>query len=97
MAIVGKGLFLGDWGGDVPSYDDGKIAATRLFESTITLRRDGAHTVEKVAVAGSAASTTRTSTPVDGTPSCRYVHMSLCNTPGESDEARRRSATSGTT
>ena len=82
---VGKGPFLGDWGGDVPSYDDGKIAATRLFESTITLRRDGAHTVEKVAVAGGACIDHPHVDPrYDGTPSCRYVHMSLCNTPGES-------------
>ena len=34
---VGAGPFLGDWGGDVPVYDDGKINPTQLLLSTITL------------------------------------------------------------
>ena len=58
VAARREGPFLGDWGGDVPSYDDGKIAATRLFESTITLR-DGAHTVEKWRWRAARASATR--------------------------------------
>ena len=32
---VEPGPFLGDWGGAVPVYDDGKIAPTQLFETTI--------------------------------------------------------------
>lgn len=39
---VGAGPFLGDWGGDVPLYDDGKINPTQLLQTTIRLFEDGA-------------------------------------------------------
>ena len=39
---VEQGPFLGDWGGDVPVYDEGKIKPTKLLQTTLRLLPEGA-------------------------------------------------------
>ena len=61
--VVGAGPFLGDWGGDVPLYDDGKINPTLLLETTLRLREGGA-SLERSYVAGGAWQSATTPTLV---------------------------------
>jgi all-trans-8'-apo-beta-carotenal 15,15'-oxygenase len=76
---VGRGPFLGDWGGEVPLYDDGKIAPTMLLQSTIRLFPDGA-SVERSIVAGKACIDHPHVDPrFEGDARCRYLYMSYCN------------------
>jgi all-trans-8'-apo-beta-carotenal 15,15'-oxygenase len=81
---VGQGPFLGDWGGDVPLYDDGKINPTLLLQTTIELGSKDA-TVERVAVADGACIDHPHCDPrFDGDTRVRYVYMSFCNDEGMS-------------
>jgi len=87
---VGAGPFLGDWGGAVPLYDDGKISPTQLLLTTIHVPdagagADGGATVERTSVVGGACIDHPHVDPrFDGDPRVRYVYMSYCNAAGES-------------
>lgn len=81
---VQPGPFLGDWGGDTPSYDDGQIQATRLYEVTIRPDGSGGADVSRAAVAGGACIDHPHVDPrFDGSERCRFVYMSFCNPGGE--------------
>ena len=86
--VVGQGPFLGDWGGDVPLYDDGKINPTLLLQTSITLDE-----VAEGALAGRVDRTTAVGACIDhphvdprfeGDEKVRYVYMSYCNEEGNS-------------
>ena len=82
---VGPGPFLGDWGGDVPVYDDGKINPTLLLESTIDLDAPGGPTVSRTPVAdGACIDHPHVDPRFDGDAKVRYVYMSYCNPEGNS-------------
>ena len=88
---VNAGPFLGDWGGDVPLYDDGKINPTQLLESTIQVYPQASYlpkalaTVERTAVVGGACIDHPHVDPrFDGDARVRYVYMSYCNPEGNS-------------
>lgn len=80
---VGAGPFLGDWGGDVPLYDDGKINPTKLLQTTIRLFDDGA-SVERSTPVGACIDHPHVDPRFDGTSAVRYVYMSYCNEEGDS-------------
>ena len=83
---VGGGPFLGDWGGAVPLYDDGKINPTKLLQSTIRLHADGGGesgdggaTVERTIAVDGCIDHPHVDPRFDGLPSVRYVYMSYCS------------------
>ena len=80
---VGVGPFLGDWGGDVPVYDDGKINPTKLLQTTIRLFDDGA-TVERSVAVPACIDHPHVDPRFDGDAAVRYVYMSWCNEEGQS-------------
>jgi len=80
---VGPGPFLGDWGGDVPLYDDGKINPTKLLQTTIRVFPDGASVERTIAVDG-CIDHPHVDPRFDGDASVRYVFMSYCNEEGVS-------------
>lgn len=80
---VGEGPFLGDWGGDVPMYDDGKINPTKLLQTTIRLFEDGA-SVERSTPMGACIDHPHVDPRFDGDAAVRYVYMSYCNEEGDS-------------
>mmetsp|Transcript_110241 Transcript_110241/g.212448 ORF Transcript_110241/g.212448 Transcript_110241/m.212448 type:complete len:657 (+) Transcript_110241:86-2056(+) len=81
---VGQGPFLGDWGGAVPLYDDGKINPTQLLETTIELS-DKTTSVKLVPVAEEACIDHPHIDPrFEGDSRVRYVYMSYCNPEGVS-------------
>ena len=83
---VEEGPFLGDWGGEVPSYDDGQISPTHLFETSLRFGTKGEPpSVTKRTVAGGACIDHPHVDPrFEGDARCRYVYMSLCNEEGVS-------------
>ena len=82
---VGPGPFLGDWGGDVPLYDEGKISPTLLLETTITLDDNGGGTASRVAVVeGACIDHPHVDPRFDGDVRVRYVYTSYCNPEGNS-------------
>ena len=54
---VGEGPFLGDWGGDVPVYDDGKINPTQLLRTSIVLPSSAGGAEQRVAAATGSGAT----------------------------------------
>ena len=83
---VGAGPFLGDWGGDVPVYDDGKINPTLLLQSTIRLGEEGEEPiVERTQVVdGACIDHPHVDPRFDGGEAVRYFYMSYCNPDGNS-------------
>jgi len=75
---VGAGPFLGDWGGAVPLYDDGKIAPTQLLQTTIRLFEEGA-SVERVVAVEACIDHPHVDPRFEGDHRCRYLYMSYCN------------------
>ncbi len=96
---VGQGPFLGDWGGAVPVYDDGKINPTLLLETVITVDDDereddereeeapgatmGARAERTVAV-GACIDHPHVDPRFEGDEGVRYIFMSYCNEEGVS-------------
>jgi len=82
---VGKGPFLGDWGGDVPLYDDGKINPTLLLEIAISTEAEGARVVsQRPVVDGACIDHPHVDPRFEGAAGARYVFMSWCNAEGVS-------------
>jgi len=80
-----KGPFLGDWGGAVPYYDEGKISPTLLLSFRIDTSEGGAAVVEREYVAaGACIDHPHVDPRFEGDARVRYVYMSWCNTEGES-------------
>ena len=82
---VGEGPFLGDWGGAVPLYDEGRILPTLLFETTVTVPPRGRAAagekprVLKRDVAGGACIDHPHVDPrFEGDANVRFVYMSFC-------------------
>jgi len=83
---VGEGPFLGDWGGAVPLFSDGRIPATQLFETIIELPRDGPPRLQgkRVLVDGACIDHPHIDPRFEGDARCRYIYMSYCNAEGNS-------------
>lgn len=82
--VVGAGPFLGDWGGDVPLYDDGKINPTLLLETTLRLREGGASLERSYVAGGACIDHPHVDPRFEGDGRVRHIFMSWCNAEGES-------------
>jgi all-trans-8'-apo-beta-carotenal 15,15'-oxygenase len=83
--VVGQGPFLGDWGGAVPYYDDGKINPTLLLQSEIHIAANGMRAeVERTVAVPNCIDHPHVDPRFEGDARMRYVYMSYCNDEGVS-------------
>ena len=81
---VGKGPFLGDWGGDVPLYDDGKISPTQLLHTTVRVEAPGGPSAERRVAVEACIDHPHCDPRFEGDPRVRFLFMSYCNDEGVS-------------
>jgi all-trans-8'-apo-beta-carotenal 15,15'-oxygenase len=77
---VRPGPFLGDWGGAVPLFDDGRIKPTQLMRTVINLGPRGeAETSCEIVMGGACIDHPQVDPRFDGDRRCRYIYSTWCN------------------